>query len=207
MGKLVFLGDSVTNASRFWVEKNQGLGEGFVYMIGEELDRKEDIINKGYDGLTSMGLISKLSYIFDDIGEESIEKITLCIGINDILESFYKQIPAYKSGYLQNLKDIVKRLKDMNITKDLLIMSPFLFTDVGEYRMLKGYVEEFVDTSRYVAHSHSLDYLDLDQIFKKQSQISDFRTLTTDGVHPSRKGHRIIADSWLKQFRTKTKES
>lgn len=85
MKKIIFLGDSITDASHCFLENP--LGNGYVNMVAEKLNdsdggrKKYDIMNRGHDGFTIHGVKRILE-------KECILKrpdvVSILIGCNDV---------------------------------------------------------------------------------------------------------------------------
>ena len=87
MKKIIFLGDSITDADHNFSQKREGepsLGNGYVRQIADLLETKmpgkTDIRNGGHDGFTVQGLLRMLDY---DCLSRRPDVVSILIGSND----------------------------------------------------------------------------------------------------------------------------
>ena len=116
MGVIVFLGDSITDASHCFLENP--LGNGYVNMVAEKLNdsdggrKKYDIMNRGHDGFTIHGVKRILE-------KECILKrpdvVSILIGCNDVgvMMNTGKSLEEqqFEACYEAIVKEILNRLR------------------------------------------------------------------------------------------------
>lgn len=97
MQKILFLGDSITDANRNWNPHTKGLGEGYVHIISSVLDNSTipyQIVNKGHDGFT---LPSVLRTLEEDCMLQEPDPRNITCGYL----KFYMHRLAFKKSLLQ----------------------------------------------------------------------------------------------------------
>lgn len=216
---LLFLGDSITDCYHSFDPDN--LGDGYVRIIAEQLDDKFGIIkvtNMGYDGFTLSALKRLWNRITapntdgapyasgirhsNEITNFKPEFITILIGINDI--GVIKNTGAdpefalkeFQIGY-QTLIEQIKETTDCPI----LLMEPFIFPYPAEYAAWESDLHKMNNIIENIAENYHIAYLPLWEKLKEAANKYGYNGITIDGIHLTREGHRILADSWLNYYR------
>jgi acyl-CoA thioesterase-1 len=57
---------------------------------------------------------------------------------------------------------------------------------------------------RGLAAEYGAVFVPLQEIFTKSASKTGIAALVTDGVHPTRKGHELIAETWLREVSAST---
>ena len=126
MKKIIFLGDSITDASHCFLENP--LGNGYVNMVAEKLNdsdggrKKYDIMNRGHDGFTIHGVKRILE-------KECILKrpdvVSILIGCNDVGVMMNTGKSLEEQQFEACYEAIVKEITEQSDAK-LICMSPFI---------------------------------------------------------------------------------
>lgn len=196
MKTLLFLGDSITDCGHCFDPEN--LGQGYVRMIAKELSDRTGAVtiqNKGIDGFTvpAVNRLWKKSClcIRPDL-------ITILIGINDLavlkntgMDLEYG-LKVFEKNYESLLEDI-RRMTDCPV----LLMEPFIFPHPQEFSAWETDLREMCRSIERIASSHDAKFLPLWDTLKASAQAQGYPAITTDGIHLTGKGHKIIADAWL----------
>ena len=86
--RLLFIGDSITDCDHLWDFHSKALGNGWVRMVSDYMDRISDeyeVINCGFNGFTTTDLL----YYWQKNGKAlRPDVVTVLIGVNDIAEYF-----------------------------------------------------------------------------------------------------------------------
>jgi len=201
---ILFQGDSITDAarSRSDIGPNSplGMGSGYTWLITERLlarfsDRYLQIYNRGISG----DRIQDLSRRWEgDTLRLMPEILSILIGVNDTWNYLYLGIGSSPEGfhniYHKLLEDTRQRLPDIQ----LILCDPFLLvtgqvtTDwLDDLSQRQSSVSEL---AREFEAVHVPFQAALDQ--QVAGGIPPHQLLE-DGVHPTQKGHRILADCWL----------
>lgn len=198
--RIIFLGDSITE-----------LGvkpKGYVTLIRDELDARfpdlgVQIIGAGVSG-------NKVTDLWKRLGPDVIDRrpdiVAIYIGINDVWHWALKNLQGTtKEQYESGLREVVARIQYSGA--EVILCTPSVIGEIpdstyGQNPMLN----EYCAISRKVAKDFGIRLCDLHKAFdayllqhnpdKKEKGI-----LTTDGVHLSDEGNRLVATELLKFLR------
>lgn len=191
MSKWLFIGDSITDSGR--KQDPEGIGSGYVRMIKDEVENEVQVVNKGVSGNRITDLEKRWQ---KDVIAANPEVLSISIGINDV----WRQLdhPEMKQVYPEDFKEIYERLlnKARNISTKLVLMEP---TIINEDIHSKGnqMLVPYVEVVRRLASNYDAVLVPTHIAFLKQVKQSEVN-LTTDGVHMTEAGNRLMASIWLK---------
>jgi len=174
---IVFLGDSVT--AGYGVESRQA----FPYLIGEYW--KENNIyfnsrNEGISGDTTNGVLSRL----DNALTDDVYMVFLEIGAND---AFAKtDVKVIKS----NLKAIIQRIQDRQFKVVIMAMDLPKVAYLNDENYVKSFVEIYEEVGK------ELNVPVMPSFVKENDDKKDM--WQEDGIHPSPRGHELLASKVLK---------
>ena len=127
MKKIIFLGDSITDAEHCFSENP--LGNGYVDMVDKKLNhstgggKKYDIVNCGHDGFTIQGVKRMLEH---DCILRQPDIVSLLIGCNDVgvMMNTGKSLEEqeFEAGYESVLRELTERTRAR-----IICMAPFIF--------------------------------------------------------------------------------
>ena len=86
--RLLFIGDSITDCGHLWDFHEKALGDGYVRLISEYMERLDpdyEVINCGFNGFTAGDL---LHYWQKNGKALRPDVVTVLVGVNDIAEYF-----------------------------------------------------------------------------------------------------------------------
>ena len=192
--KLLFQGDSITDCNR--KSKNQGLGDGYVYLISKELENHE-IINRGISGNRISNL--KKRWVRDAININP-DILTILIGINDVwhMHLFKKRFSIDK--FEKTYRELLDLMLEKNPKLKIILMTPFNL-EMGVYR--KAWNKEFnqiMDVCHKLAIEYRLHFINLHETIQIASYTTKPEELLYDGVHPTPIGHEIIKNEWIQMY-------
>ncbi|TKD72540.1 SGNH/GDSL hydrolase family protein [Pseudalkalibacillus hwajinpoensis] len=191
MSKWLFIGDSITDSGRN--QDPEGIGSGYVRMIKDELENDVQVVNKGVSGNRITDLEKRWQ---KDVIADKPEVLSISIGINDV----WRQLdhPEMNQVYPENFKEIYERLlnKTRNINTKLVLMEP---TIINEDVHSKGnqMLVPYVEVVRRLALNYDAVLVPTHTAFLNEVKQSEVN-LTTDGVHMTEAGNRLMANTWLK---------
>ncbi|MFS0560953.1 SGNH/GDSL hydrolase family protein [Terribacillus sp. 179-K 1B1 HS] len=192
--KWVFIGDSITECGRF--EDHRDIGDGYVKMIEDEFaQRKEvEIINKGVGGNRVTDLADRWE---EDVLSIAPDLVSISIGINDVWRQLDQ--PQMQQVYPDAFREIYdKLLFETKRTKAaLFLMEP---TIIEENKDSKGnqMLIPYVEIVRELADKYDAILVQTHTAFLQTTKTN----LTTDGVHMTNDGNRLMADTWLEAYFT-----
>ena len=202
MKTLLFLGDSITDCNHYFDPDN--LGYGYVRRIASLLEQKNtpdsnyQVRNFGNDGFTVPALrrLWKRSCL-----TLKPDFITILIGINDL--AVIKNTGITPSvGLAQFREQYTALLEDIRMVTDcpILLMEPFLFPYPAEYAAWEPELHQINLFLRQFAFDNGLLFLPLWDDLLSAAKKEGFSEVTTDGIHLTDEGHRILADHWISNY-------
>jgi lysophospholipase L1-like esterase len=79
-------------------------------------------------------------------------------------------------------------------------MEPFVFPYPEDRKTWRVDLDPKQEIVKRLAEEFDAEWIGLDAYLNAIGAIDGYETLSNDGVHPTKKGHQLIADAWLKQF-------
>lgn len=197
--KILFMGDSITDADRLNIEDKTGLGKGYVRIIADKLkalNYDAEVINKGFSGFKIHDL-SK--HWYEDCVRLEPDYVTILIGVNEVVAMMYGgDIPSSKD-FNDNYEKLIGLIKDKTKAK-IILMEPFIFNYPKEIVLFREYIDREIQIVRLLAEKHKTGFVNLDGIFSRFAIRFGRERFSTDGVHLTKQGHDIIAQEWLREF-------
>lgn len=197
--KIVFFGDSITDGDRDRADINS-LGNGYVKILADKLrpiypDTDIELINKGVLGDEVCDLLARVQ---KDVIDLNPDAVVIMVGINNTVHKFkYGKELDFKQ-FERDLKQLLTLLKDAGIT--VIFLEPFLLPAPDKLRMRKLFEEELEIIDR-VASEISDEFVAYDEMFNGLAVSIPYTEYSQDGVHPTHRGSRLIADTAIKAIR------
>lgn len=191
---ILFNGDSITDALRDR-EDYHSLA-GYSKIVSDALkSRKVICFNRGVGGDTALQVLNRLE---EELLEIKPTVFSLLIGVNDTWRRFdSNQIIKPEETY-KNVEEILKLVK--KYTDRIIILEPFLL-DVDENKLpFREDLSPRIWLIRDLARKYQCEFIPLNGIFAELSCKVDPGYYSYDGVHPTSKGHKIIAEEILKRL-------
>ncbi len=199
MKNLIFLGDSITDC--FHSFEKDHLGRGYVRMLAKDLghfDGRVCVTNLGVDGFT----VPSLNRLWRQrCLSLKPDLLTILIGVNDLavikntgLEEA-AALASFKAGY-ENL------IQQIRVTTDcpILLMEPFIFPQPMEYILWQPLLRRMSEMIRQIASDYHLTFLPLWDTLLEAAAKEGIDEITTDGIHLTQNGHRLLADAWRSAY-------
>ena len=191
----LFLGDSITDANHLWLPETNGLGDGYVAMLADRLGSDTLITNKGIDGFTVSALLERLQRGFLK-GHPDV--ISLLIGINDIGVALNTGVTLEQLLFTENYRTVLMHLLDTGAK--LLCSGPFIFPHPQKYQIWIPYVLELEQIMEEIWSSLSVPFIPLHSYLTSLVKNGDYDAVTTDGIHLTAYGHKMLAEYLLPHF-------
>ncbi len=197
--KIVFFGDSITDCERDRSDINS-LGTGYVKILADKLrpiypDTEIELINKGVSGNEVCDLLARVQ---EDVINLNPDAVVIMIGINNTIHKFKYGKELNFKQFERDLKELLERLKEAGIV--VIFLEPFLMPAPDKLRMRKLFDEELEIINR-VALSIADEFVAYDEMFNGLTQTIPYTEYSPDGVHPTHRGSRLIADTAIKAIR------
>lgn len=197
--KIVFLGDSITDCDRNR-EDTKSLGNGFVKILSDKLlpiypDTDIELINKGISGNEVCDLLARVQR---DVIDLKPDAAVIMIGVNNTLHKFKYGKELNLKQFESDLTELLTRIKEAGIV--IIFLEPFLMPAPDKLRMRKLFNEELkiIDT---VAPELCDEFVAYDEMFNGLAESIPYTEYSADGVHPTHRGSRLIADTAIKAIR------
>ncbi len=197
--RIVFLGDSITDCDRNR-EDTKSLGNGFVKILANKLlpiypDTDIELINKGVSGDEVCDLLARVQR---DVIDLQPDAAVIMIGVNNTLHKFKYGKELNLKQFESDLTELLTRIKEAGIV--IIFLEPFLLPAPDKLRMRKLFNEELkiIDT---VAPKLCDEFVAYDEMFNGLAESIPYTEYSADGVHPTHRGSRLIADTAIKAIR------
>ena len=195
MKTLLFIGDSITDSHRLFLDVPHTLGDGFVSMIRQKLPEDSfSVINRGHDGFTVKDLLrcaDRDCLVFD------ADIITILVGVNDIAAHIYGNCHCVPESFHQTYRELLKKIRTAAHTAELILMEPFVFSRPAEFLQFHPLIRQESRCIRSLAEEFNGRFITLQDIMNSQNDTLGASPLTTDGIHLSESGNHLLADRWL----------
>lgn len=197
--KIIFFGDSITDCGRNRKDE-KSLGNGYVKILADKLrpiypDTDIELINKGISGDKVCDLLARVK---SDVIDLKPDAVVIMIGINNVLHKFSDGIELNLKQFEHDLTELLTKLKDNGIT--VIFLEPFLLPAPDKRRMRKLFDDELKIVDR-VATEICDEFVAYDEMFNGLTESIPYKEYSEDGVHPTHRGSRLIADTAIKAIR------
>lgn len=196
MTKLLCLGDSITDCGRFF--SAPPLGNGYVQMLSEKLSANHknwNIVNCGIDGFTISRLLENIdrNYLL-----QKPDIVSVLIGINDIGLMMNTRRTALQQKemmqrFFQKYEMLLQRLCQSD--RHIILIEPFIFSWPEEFSLWIPHVQAMSQGIEDLARKFQLPYVHLQDRLNGLAQHQGLNFVTTDGIHLTAQGHKVIADA------------
>lgn len=201
---ILFQGDSITDSGRLKTETgaNQSrlLGNGYPFMASSDLlmqhpTKNLKIYNKGISG----NKVYQLAERWDtDCLELKPNVLSIMIGVNDFWHTLTSNYTGTSDTYRKDYKALLERTKQSLPDVKLIIGEPFAVTGVKAVTE-KWYpaFNEYRQAAKEMAASYNAAWIPYQTVFDNAQKLAPGSYWTTDGVHPTLAGARLMATAWL----------
>lgn len=196
--KIVFLGDSITEGGRDRSDP-ASLGSEYVELFYNKLrNLYEDIPfivrNRGISGDCVADMRARLE---TDVLSEKPDVVVVLAGVNDVVRERAPGEPFDADAFAADYEDILRRVKECGAK--LIVAEPFLFAVPDKKRFRRNF-DAALAKIRALAAQYADAHVSLDEIFAGVSQNAGIAAYSPDGVHPTHRAERLIADNIIKKL-------
>ena len=193
--RVLFQGDSITDGNRGRsADPNHILGHGYAFIIAARHgagfpERKLDFVNRGVSGNTVLDLEKRWA---KDTLALKPDLLSVMIGVND--QSRNVTLEAYEATYDKLLTDA----RAQNPKLKLVLMEPFV-RHPGK-PVPEGIVARQAIVAK-LAQKHGAALVKLQKLFDDAAAKTADDYWVWDSVHPTYRGHQLLADEWERVVR------
>jgi lysophospholipase L1-like esterase len=196
--KIVFIGDSITEADR--LSTAAPFGDGYVSMVRNFLiarypERNLTIVNKGVGGNTVRHLDQRWE---QDVVAEKPNWLSVCIGINDVWRHFGgvagEAVPL--DEFQTTLRRLLKRAQDATGAK-LILIEPYMIQPDRSDPM-RRLMDVYGQVVNLIASDFRATLVHSQAAFDAALVHTSPLFWAQDHVHPNSTGHAIIAMAVLR---------
>ena len=201
--KIVFFGDSITDAGKNLNYYNYSYGHGFLGFIAGNLlsenPLKYEILNRGNSGNRIVDLYARIQ---KDVWAEEPDVLNILIGVNDLWHQIEAnngvKLPRFEKVYRSIIEETIEQFPKIKI----ILCEPFILKGTVTEKQFEQYQEirEYAKLVKRLSEEYGLLYLPLQEMLDQKCEEFPPECWLWDGVHPTRAGAKIIADEWLKLF-------
>lgn len=204
MQRILFLGDSITDAGRIRTLEDDGTHLGYGYAaqvaasLGCEFPGQFEFFNKGISG-------NKITDIYARMGRDVTalkpDYMSFMIGVNDVWhmnKGDGVRIDRFEKIYRMFIEDVLEALPNLKI----MLMTPFCDSVTDE--IFDGFNDEVFKRAaviKEVADEYGFAFMNTQAIIDDIQKKAPLDYWTADGVHPTIFGHKMIADEWIRVFK------
>ena len=209
--KILFYGDSITDMgrSREFDKKAFGYGVGYPNYIAGDLHFSEpgkyEIINRGIGGNRIVDLYARIKA---DVWNHTPDVLSILIGINDVWHEIGGKngvdLVRFEKVYRMLLEDTKERLPDLKI----ILCEPFVLEGLATQEKFEEFSQarEYAKVVKKLAEAYNCAFVPLQAQFDELSEKYGVEHYLYDGVHPDAAGARLIANEWMKVFKTQVEK-
>lgn len=185
---VVFAGDSVTDCGRR--TDPAGLGDGYVRILHDQLGaRRPRIVNAGIDGHRAADLVARWE---TDVLAHEPDVVSVLIGINDTWRRYDEGDPTSAEAFEASYRKLLDPLRAVR----LVLVEPFLVPVDDEQPAWREDLDPKLEVVRRLAAEYGALLVPADTEFTAHAGRRGAAALASDGVHPTRDGHLLLADLW-----------
>jgi lysophospholipase L1-like esterase len=192
--RILFQGDSITDGNRGRTpDPNHILGHGYVFIIAARHgaafpELNLDFINRGVSGNTVLDLEKRWQ---EDTLDLKPDVLSILIGVNDSA----KGVPL--DQFEQVYDKLITEARTANPKLKVVLCEPFVKPTGG----VNEDIRKRQEIVARLAHKHGAALVHFQPIFAEAARRAPADYWIWDGVHPTYRGHQLMADEWERVVR------
>ena len=197
--KIVFIGDSITDCERDRSDETS-LGNGYVKILADKLrpiypDMDIELVNKGISGNEVCDVLARVE---NDVIALKPDLAVVMIGINNVNHQFKYGKNLDLVQFERDYRALLTRIKEAGIV--LIALEPFLLPAPDKRRTRPLFNKELEIIHR-IAMEVADEFVAYDEMFNGLCESIRYTEYSVDGIHPTHRGSRLIADTAIKAIR------
>lgn len=150
-------------------------------------------VNKGISGNRAADLAARWQRDCLDLRPDWV---SILIGINDCWRRYDSHDPTPVEVFEKHYRDILERTRQQGI--GIIICEPFVLPHPADREAWREDLDPKIHAVRKLAREFGDRFVPFDGIFASYSVLQPPVFWASDGVHPSKAGHTLMADWWIK---------
>lgn len=202
--KIVFLGDSITDAGKREDYRDYSYGHGFLGLIAGELlhedPLKYEIVNRGISGNKTVDLYARLR---PHVWNEKPDVLSILVGVNDVWHEIVHRNGVPIKRFEKIYRAIIEETREELPSVQIILCEPFVLEGNATAEHLSEFaaVKQYAGVVKALAEEYGLYFLSLQAPLDAKAKKFPPECWLWDGVHPTRAGAKLIADEWLHLFK------
>ena len=201
MKKILFQGDSITDAGR----NEWDIGAGYPTLVAAELGCKYPgeykIINRGVSGNRSVDMLARWR---KDCIELKPDYLTIMIGVNDIWHEIDFQNGIAADKYEVFLSMMIEDVQHYLPKTKIILMEPYITHGTAtdqHWEYFRKEMDKRIEAVNRLAEKYHLPCVHLQKAFNDALNDASAENWTVEGVHATPAGHMIIKNAWMEVFK------
>ena len=204
--KVIFLGDSITDAGRNTTNGSMvSIGQSYPLILDAKLSVSEpgkyEFVNTGVSGSRIVDIYARIK---TDAWNNAPDVISILVGVNDVWHEFMEHhggvdAKRFEAVYRMLLADTLERFPKVKF----LMLEPFILYAAATQEKWDEFYHEVrlrAEVVQRIAAEFHQTFVPLQEAFDQASTMQPAEYWLADGVHPTPAGHQLIADAWLSAF-------
>ena len=205
--RILFQGDSITDGNRGRnADQNHILGHGYAFLIAADLgghrpDLRLDFVNRGVSGNTVEDLARRWKA---DMLDLKPDVLSVLIGVNDAGTAWREQKPFAVAAFERTYDRLLTEARAANPSLRIVLCEPFIGptrAGASNWAVRVAAVNEAQQAVRRLAAKFDAPVVKFPALFDQAVQRAPLDYWIWDGVHPTYRGHQLMADEWLRVVR------
>ncbi|GIF63626.1 lipase [Asanoa ishikariensis] len=185
MTTIVFAGDSITDCERR--DDPTGLGDGYVRRIATTLGDAVRVVNRGISGNSARDLRDRWAA---DVLAERPDLVSILVGVNDTWRRYDSGAVTTAEEFEENYRALLDPLAGVPV----VLIEPFLLPINEEQVTWREDLDPKLAVVRKLAAEYGATLVPADTALAGAGTPAE---MAPDGVHPSDRGHDLLATLWL----------
>lgn len=192
--RILFQGDSITDGNRGRsADPNHILGHGYVFVIAARhgaafADKQLDFLNRGVSGNTVLELEKRWQKDTLDLKPDVLSVMT---GVNDSGRKVDLQV------FEETYDRILAQAREANPSIKIVLCAPFVKPD-GK---ISDDIRQRQKIVAKLAEKHRAAFVEFQPVFDEAAKRAPADYWVWDRVHPTYRGHQLMADEWERVVR------
>lgn len=200
---ILFQGNSITDAGRersaAGPNSAAGLGQGYAGMVARELlDRRAEdrlqFYNRGISGDRILDLKKRWER---DTLRLVPDVLNILVGVNDLWYGMSWTSDQVLEHFENTYRELLQLTRERLPGAALILGEPFLLAPDGIGGELREPLSRMQQVVRELAEEFGAHHVPFQTALDEAAEDMPPDDLLSDGVHPTERGHRVLADCWL----------